>query len=241
MCQTSNRRKRMFHKLDNKKFISAEHNNGELIKSTKKKILMAWSIIIVVLITFWCVAYFLEKIENNLNKKPIYNPNAQTIIFHEIDYNENIFQDAVYMGMDRNIYICDINTGITESLEEHDYANYGPDVKFMANFVNFIIEGNAVAYNDCFSDNYYSDINNDPKESFTMQKLYNIKLTKISEEKSDNGDYTEYYYFLEYMIYQNNGSFRMDIESDASVAQYITLIDKDSDYKIDELVRSYYQ
>ena len=231
----------MSHKLDNSKLLSTEHNNREVTKITKKKILIAWAIIIVVLIAFLCAAYFLEKIENNLNNNPIYNPNAQTIIFHEIDYNENIFENTVYMGMDRNIYIYDLNTGITESLEEYDYANYGPDVRFMADFVKCISEGDADAYNDCFSDNFYSDVNNEPKDSFTMQKLYNIKLTKISEEKSANGDYTEYLYYLEYMIYQNNGSFRMDVGSDASVAQYITLIDKDSNFRIDELVRAYYQ
>jgi len=213
----------------------------EVSKKTKKTILISWGIIVALLIVFWGISYILSNIDENLNKSPIYDPNAQTIIFHEINYDEDIFEDSVYMGLDRNIYIFDLNTGVTESLEEHDYTNYGKDVKFMADFINYIILGNAEGYNDCFNEDYYSDIDNEPKESYTMQKLYNIKLTKITEEKIDNGEYTEYVYYLEYMIFQNNGSFRMDIGSDASVAQYITLNDKYGDIKISELIRAYYQ
>jgi len=213
----------------------------EVSKKTKKTILISWGIIVALLIVFWGISYILSNIDENLNKSPIYDPNAQTIIFHEINYDEDIFEDSVYMGLDRNIYIFDLNTGVTESLEEHDYTNYGKDVKFMADFINYIILGNAEGYNDCFNEDYYSDIDNEPKESYTMQKLYNIKLTKITEEKIDNGEYTEYVYYLEYMIFQNNGGFRMDIGSDASVAQYITLNDKYGDIKISELIRAYYQ
>jgi len=213
----------------------------EVSKKTKKTILISWGIIVALLIVFWGISYILSNIDENLNKSPIYDPNAQTIIFHEINYDEDIFEDSVYMGLDRNIYIFDLNTGVTESLEEHDYTNYGKDVKFMADFINYIILGNAEGYNDCFNEDYYSDIDNEPKESYTMQKLYNIKLTKITEEKIDNGEYTEYVYYPEYMIFQNNGSFRMDIGSDASVAQYITLNDKYGDIKISELIRAYYQ
>jgi len=213
----------------------------EVSKKTKKTILISWGIIVALLIVFWGISYILSNIDENLNKSPIYDPNAQTIIFHEINYDEDIFEDSVYMGLDRNIYIFDLNTGVTESLEEHDYTNYGKDVKFMADFINYIILGNAEGYNDCFNEDYYSEIDNEPKESYTMKKLYNIKLTKITEEKIDNGEYTEYVYYLEYMIFQNNGSFRMDIGSDASVAQYITLNDKYGDIKISELIRAYYQ
>lgn len=233
---------KMSNKTNGMENISKEYEKSrEVSQKTKKLILMSWGIFFALLIVFWGISYVLSKIDENINKSPIYDPNAQTIIFHEINYNEDIFKDSVYMGLDRNIYIYDLNTGVMESLEEHDYTNYGKDVKFMADFINYIILGNAEGYNDCFDEDYYTDIDNEPKESYTMQKLYNIKLTKISEENIDSGEYTEYVYYLEYMIYQNNGSFRMDIGSDASVAQYITVSDKYGDLKISELIRSYYQ
>ena len=69
-----------------------------------------------------------------------------------------------------------------------------------------------------------------------MQKLYNIKITRMSEEDvSENGqNYTKYEFILEYMIHQNNGTFRTDIGSDASKKQYITLTDRTGELLISQ-------
>lgn len=157
-----------------------------------------------------------------------YNPTKPTIVFVTPNYDEDIYKDAVYIGLDRNIYIYDINTGVTESLESDDYEAYGDGVKFMADFVNFIIEGDAESYNKCFENECFYNDSVEEKEAFTMQKLYNIKITRMSEDDvSENGqNYTKYEFVLEYMIHQNNGTFRTDIGSDASKKQYITLTDR---------------
>ena len=39
----------------------------------------------------------------------------------------------------------------------------------------------------------------------------------------DKDNYTKYNYRLEYMIRQNNGTFRTDVGSDATLVQYITV------------------
>lgn len=145
-----------------------------------------------------------------------------TIIFATPNYDEDIFADDIYMGLDRNIYIYDIDTGLRESLEPDDYETYGDSVRFMSDFVNLIINGDADGYNSCFvSDEYH-------KESFTKQKLYNIVITKLSEEEiTEAGQtWTEYEFALEYMIRHNNGTLRLDLESDACRAQYMTVSDR---------------
>lgn len=179
-----------------------------------------------------------EKIGNKT-----YNPTNQTIIFVTPDYDENIYEDSYYMGLDRNIYIYDIDTGMTESLEQEDYSGYGAGVKFMADFVNIIISGDAEAYNECFDVKCFDTGDVEEKEAFTMQKLYNIKITRLSEEDvSENGNnYTKYEFALEYMIRHNNSTFRRDIGSDASKIQYITLTDRTGELLIEEVRNHIYQ
>ena len=167
-----------------------------------------------------------------------YDPTNQTIIFFEPDYDENIFENEKYMGLDRNIYIYDIATGVTESLETEDYEEYNDSVKFMVDFVNSIINGDADTYNQFFSDECIEGGYVQLKETFTMQKLYNIKITTLSEEEiqNDTNNYTKYEFILEYMIMQNNGTFRTDIDSDASKKQYITVIELDGELLIDKII-----
>ena len=154
-----------------------------------------------------------------------------TIIFATPDYDEDIYADAVYMGLDRNIYIYDVDTGLRESLEPEDFEQYGDSVRFMSDFVNAIIGGDVEKYNSCFAnDEYY-------KESFTKQKLYNIVITKLSYEEIEEGSRTwaQYEFALEYMIRHNNGTLRLDIESDACRAQYITVSDRSGELLIESM------
>lgn len=154
-----------------------------------------------------------------------------TIIFATPDYDEDIYADAVYMGLDRNIYIYDVDTGLRESLEPEDFEQYGDSVRFMSDFVNAIIGGDVEKYNSCFAnDEYY-------KESFTKQKLYNIVITKLSYEEIEEGSRTwaQYEFALEYMIRHNNGTLRLDIESDACRTQYITVSDRSGELLIESM------
>ena len=163
-----------------------------------------------------------------------YNPTKQTIIFFEPNYEENIFEDTKYMGLDRNIYIYNIATGVTESLEQEDYEEYSDAVKLMVDLINSIINGDAETYNKFFSNECIAGGYVQLKEEFTMQKLYNIQITQLSEE--DNNNYTKYEFILEYMIMQNNGTFRTDIDSNASKKQYITITDRTGELLIDSIV-----
>lgn len=220
--------------------ISAQEQRSATEQSAamKKTILwifvgmIAFVILFFTLSSLFDIDAFLDKISSDA-----YNPTKQTIVFFTPNYDEDIFADPVYMGLDRNIYIYDIASGVTESLEMDDYAEYGDSVQFMADFVNAIINGDAEAYNESFDDECFYSGSVEEKEAFTMQKLYNIKITRMSEEDaSDNGaNYTKYEFILEYMIYQNNGTFRTDIGSDASKKQYITVTDRSGKLWIEQI------
>ena len=63
-----------------------------------------------------------------------------------------------------------------------------------------------------------------------MQRLYDIKIEKISSEAPN------YIYMLEYKIHKNDGTFRRDIDSDAARPQYLVILEKNDVFLIDEII-----
>jgi hypothetical protein len=130
----------------------------------------------------------------------------------------DIMEYDEYLGYDRNIYLRE--NGVELSISESDSGNYGDGFEVMYGVIRAINEGDSRAYNALMGDEGLR------KSSFTQQQIYGILITKESETAvKDGGYYTEYVYKVEYKIHENNGSFRRDIESDASRPQYFIIND----------------
>ena len=157
--------------------------------------------------------------------------------FYPADFERNILEDETYLELMRGrfLHYCDSYTNITVSLTPETAAQHGQEVAFLVDYLYTIIKGDHEAYNDCFSEAYYAS-GNTPKDAFTMQQLHHIVLTKISMESAseDGRNYTKYLYSVEYLIHENNGTFRKDI-GDGSKAQYLIVTDRSGEWKIDEL------
>lgn len=140
-------------------------------------------------------------------------------------YGYDIMQDEDYLQLNRRIYHCDDRSGLTEELTDKNAQGYGAAAAVLRAYINAVIAGDADAYNALFSDNYFA--NHEPEAPFTMQRLYDIKLTKINETtvSGDTGKYTQYEYEVEYKIRLNDGTFRTDIGHDESKKQYFVLSD----------------
>lgn len=207
--------------------VQASEQNGGSLDARLKKIVIA---ILAGMTVFVAVGYAAMQLIDfdSLGAVSSTEKHPNTIIFFTPNYDEDIYEDAVYLGLDRNIYIYDASVGLKESLEPEDYEVYGESVQLMADFVNSIIAGDVERYNSFFADDEYY------KESFTKQKLYNIVITTYGSEEITDGDetWTQYEFALEYMIRQNNGTLRLDLESDACRAQYITVSDRSGELLI---------
>jgi hypothetical protein len=114
---------------------------------------------------------------------------------------------------------------MTEELTDKNVTGYGPAAAVLRAYINAVIAGDADALNALFSENYFA--NHEPEPPFTMQRLYDIKLTKINETlvQGEKGKYTQYEYEVEYKIRLNDGTFRTDIGHDESKKQYFVLSD----------------
>ncbi len=158
--------------------------------------------------------------------------------FYPADFNENIFEDEKYIELTAGEFMRyhDMTTGIISGIDENNKSSFGKEAEFIVDMVNDIINGNHTAYNSRFSDIYYSE--HSPKSEFTMQKIYDVTISYVSSEKSEDGNYTKFNYVLEYKIYENNGTFRKDI-GDGSKKQFITLTDRSGELLIDEILTRY--
>ena len=224
----------------NQSFAEQAEQAREATRKLKRKMI----IVIVCMVAFAVIAIPLIQILDNLaqggnptgDHSPSLRPNGN---FYEPDYECNIMLDPEYLELNRRVYHCDERSGLTEELTEKNMPNYGEAAAVLCDMLNAVIMGNADAYNELFSTNYFA--NHDPESPFTMQRIYDIKLTKVSESTvaSKTGKYTQYEYEVEYKIRRNDGTFRTDIGQDESKKQYFILSDSTSDTVLIDQILEY--
>lgn len=205
-------------------------NPAEVRARLKRRIILVFVGVCVLLFLAYAAVSIAERV---LYGEPQENYSS-SYIFYEADYDMNIYDDTVYMDLNR--YINFSNGMISTALEKSEYAEQDEDVQFMIAYIQSIIAGDAEAYNACFSEQYYTQ--NQPLDRFTMQKLYNINLTRTETQTEGSGEdeYTLYGYVVEYMIRHNNGTFRRDLGSDSIRAQYLVISDREGTWKIDNVI-----
>ena len=225
-------------------FAEQSRQASETTKRLKKRMV----IVLVCMVVFVAIALplisYLETLENSPNQEPVQTQKPNTFIPYEADWDLDIMKDEGYLAKDRSVYYCDSRYGITEVLDEKNKDKYGPAVSLLNNMIGYIIQGDYESYNELFSENYFKTEGNEPEEPFTMQQLYDIKLTLIKEtEKTEDGKrYTQYEFEVEYRIRHNNGTFRTDIDEGESKKQYFILSDSTSkDVLIDQILGYVYR
>ena len=225
-------------------FAEQSRQASEATKRLKKRMV----IVLVCMVVFVAIALplisYLETLENTPGQEPVQTQKPNTFIPYEADWDLDIMKDEGYLAKDRSVYYCDSRYGITEVLDEKNKDKYGPAVSLLNNMIGYIIQGDYESYNELFSENYFKTEGNEPEDPFTMQQLYDIKLTLIKEtEKTEDGKrYTQYEFEVEYRIRHNNGTFRTDIDEGESKKQYFILSDSISkDVLIDQILGYVYR
>ena len=204
-----------------------------MAKESTRKLKRNMLIVIISMVIFAVIAFpligFLDKLQTGGAEEETPKLPPSSIIFATPDYEYDIMKDPDYLQLNRRIYYCDERSGMTEELTDKTVTGYGPAAVVLRDFINTIIAGDADAYNALFSSNYYA--NHDPEAPFTMQRLYDIKLTKINESivSGESGKYTQYEFEVEYKIRLNDGTYRTDIGHDESKKQYFILSDSTSE------------
>lgn len=163
-----------------------------------------------------------EKMPTNM-----YSDELHSYIFYEPDYSLDVTTVDEYMERDRLLYF---KNGAEEFGIDGDAEKYGKDVLFFQKYFELVIGGKWEEYNGLFTDLYFET--NKPKGRFAPQMIYDMRIEKLWE-KEDTDERLAYN--VSYRIYKNNGTFRNDIDSDASKTLYFELVLEDGEYKIDRI------
>jgi len=153
-------------------------------------------------------------------------PVERRYIHPDPDWDKNIFEDSIYMGLDRSIKYNDGGVVITV-IDENDRELYPPAAQFIYDAVHIIMQGDYKAYNNLFADEYWDNGGRD--FMFPMQALYRTEIQII------NMTDTLAEVKLSYMIYKNDGMFRPDLpyeEEAISPVVYRLILDEKGEIKI---------
>jgi len=101
------------------------------------------------------------------------------------------------------------------------------------------MHGDAEAVCSFFAESYFDS--HKRWEKITMQKLYDMRVEYLKNvDVTDDGiPKTKWYYKVTYKIMENDGTFRDDLISDATKAQYYVLTDDGWEMKITDISYSY--
>ena len=140
-------------------------------------------------------------------------PTHQGDIFDYYDYMQKRPDVILY---------CDDPNGLgrTTAVEDHRKDEFSPEVFYLRDFLQIMMQGDVEAYNSCFNEIYYRT--HKQQEPFSQQMIYAAEIRFASEEKAASGERTATYYLL-YKLYENDGSLRRDVGSDAVVPMRIVL------------------
>ena len=159
---------------------------------------------------------------------PTYTGHLRADQFKHPHPDEDVTTDAAYMELDRRIHIRrGAETVPVETAE--DARLEGEAVAFFARYFEIVTAGDASAYNSLFTDTYYKRTL--PFAYFSPQKIYDIVLQEAEYDAEEDS----YVYYVSYAIYDNDGTFRRDVASDASRVLIFTLVSEGGTLKIDSI------
>ena len=151
------------------------------------------------------------------------------IHYHLADYDEDIFLNKAYMSFQRDLTYG--AAGVEQIFSyEKDYDSASSECKFFLDYFQTVINGDYEALPDYYVEDYFAQ-----KPKFTMQMIYEpyVSYHSVSSEEIDGVEQNLYNFYVQYRIFQNNGTFRQGVSSNTAVPQIYQLVKTlDGSYRI---------
>ncbi len=190
-------------------------------KKIKRGIIIVSAVLLGLILILFVMRLFAPKVG--------FTDKRDDIFYFPEDYNEDIFEDLVYINRFRDVRFDYYGTAIYINVE--NYAAQSKEAKFFYDYFDTVISGEYQTYKNFFHKSFFSH-HSIPKK-FTMQKIYDIEVYTMSSDIID-GEVFETYK-VSYKIQENNGSFRADVSSNESKPVAIT-IKKGTELKITSII-----
>ena len=190
---------------------------NEQNKKMRKKLLLALCITVGVVILLVAVLLIVKACQEDDGAFSLpddyFYPTYQGDIFEYDDYLDKRPDVILY---------CDDPDGLgrTTSIDAEREDEFAPEVLFLRDFIQIMMHADVNAYNDCFNEIYFKK--NEQQEAFSQQMIYEAEIRFASVEDGKNGEKIATYYLF-YKLYENDGSLRRDVGSDAVVPMRVVL------------------
>ncbi len=192
-------------------------NIAEQNKKMRKKILIALAVTIGVVALVITVLLIIKAIQEK--EEPFSLPDSY---FHPT-YQGDIFEYEDYLDKRPEvIFYCEDPDGLgrTTSIDADREDEFAPEVLYLRDFLLIMMHADVEAYNNCFNEIYYK--NHEKQGAFSQQMIYAAEIRFASVEDGKNGEKIATYYLL-YKLFENDGSLRRDVGSDAVVPMRVVL------------------
>lgn len=197
--------------------------DGKKSRRRMMRILLICLIAAAILIT--ALEIFLRMTEDPAQNDPrdlTYVTDNRNLSFYEPQPDVDIFTDEAWLDEDRYLYFFNGVEGMILTEERNEAGIVG---ELFLNYFSALMHGDAAGYATLFTEEYRADAQ--LPEYFTMQRVYDIKVTKTLEAEITGGEYaglTRYLFTVSYSIMRNDGTFRRDISSGGVSPQVFELL-----------------
>ena len=202
-------------------------------RSRTKVILVLAAVTVLAVLSWWLTSEKAGCAKKPTTEGPtsMYSDRLVSYAFYPSDYDLDVTTVDEYMQLDRIVRYK--NGGLTLGVTKDDPDGTNAAVRFFLTYFDTVIAGDYETYNTYFTDHYYET--EEPYVSFAPQMLYNIEVEQLDESVESDGT-TKWTFYVSYMIYRNDGSFRNDIPSDAiRKLRYELIEDRDGTVRIDRI------
>lgn len=192
-------------------------NINEQNKRMRKKLLIELSITVGVVVVLMAVLLIVKAFQEK--DDPFSLPDD----YFYPTYQGDIFEYADYLDKRPDVILyCEDPDGLgrTTSIDADREDEFAPEVLFLRDFLEIMMHADIDAYNNCFNEIYYK--NHKKQDVFSQQMIYEAEIRFASVEDGENGEKISTY-FLFYKLYENDGSLRRDVGSDAVVPMRVVL------------------
>ena len=205
-------------------------------KKEKKKISFKAKIIIVIALLVAALAIcavvigIMESIETGEGERKVYPPIDESLLSDTKPEGFDIMEYEEYIEYhDINIYYKKDN--IKESVSEENAGNYGEAFSVVYNVMLAIRDGNSDLYN------LYMGSSKLKKSDFTQQQIYDVTITfQPGYTDDEKVSYDKSVFKVEYKIHENNGTYRNNIESDASRPIYFIVDNSSGEMLVTDMI-----
>ena len=198
----------------------------------KKKLIFIAASVFCILLLLSLLVFFLGESNEDGTERETFPQLSLSQLYETKEEGFDIMEYDKYLSRNRTVMFYDVQSGVTLSIDDTTYKNYGEGVALMYEMICAVIAGDSDTYNSMLGQSMAHH------ESFTQQQLYDIRISKESQTviEDKNGNYSEYVFTLEYKIQENNGTFKDNLLSDTSRPHTVIINDSDGELLIMDII-----